>query len=287
VRTYSLSSAPGAAQYRISVKREGLVSGYLHAAVRAGDLVEVAAPRGEFVLDEGTNPVLLISAGVGVTPVLAMLHALAGRDREVWWLHASRRPEEQAFATEAHEVLAGLPRGHEHIYYSAAGPSGAHLGRLDAKALVDLGLPAGAIAYLCGPAGFMADVRAALVGLGITEVRTELFGALAAINPGVVGQRAVAPHVPAGPPGPGPLVTFARSAVAVPFDPARDATVLELAEACDVQVRWSCRTGVCHTCVTPVLSGEFSYRPEPLEPSPDGTVLLCCARPDSALVLDA
>jgi ferredoxin-NADP reductase/MOSC domain-containing protein YiiM/ferredoxin len=287
VRNYSLSSMPGAAQYRISVKRDGLVSGYLHTTVRAGDALEVAAPRGEFVLDEGTTPVLLISAGVGVTPVLAMLHALAGSDREVWWLHATRRPEDQAFADEAHQLLAALPRGHEHIYYSAAGPSGAHLGRLDAKALVDLGLPAGATAYLCGPAGFMVDVRRALAGLGITDVRTELFGALAAINPGIVGQQVVAPHAPPGSPGPGPLVTFARSGLAVPFDVVRYPTVLELAEACDVQVRWSCRTGVCHTCVTPVLAGEFSYSPEPLEPPADGTVLLCCARPESPLVLDA
>jgi len=293
VRTYSLSSAPGAAHYRISVKREahGVVSGYLHSSVRAGDRLEVAAPRGEFVLDGGTNPVLFISAGVGVTPVLAMLHALAGSDREVWWLQAARRPEEQAFAAEAHEVLAGLPRGHEHTFYSAAVPSeatpGTHLGRLDAKALIDLGLPTGATAYLCGPAAFMADVRTALAGLGITEVRTELFGALAAINPGVVGQQLPPPHLPAGPTGPGPLVTFARSGLTVPFDPIRHPTVLELAEACDVQVRWSCRTGVCHTCVTPVLSGEFSYRPTPLEPAADGTVLLCCARPESELVLDA
>jgi ferredoxin-NADP reductase/ferredoxin len=293
VRNYSLSSAPGAAQYRISVKREvqGVVSGYLHSSVRPGDWVEVAAPRGEFVLDGGTNPVLLISAGVGVTPVLAMLHALAGSDREVWWLQAARRPEEQAFAAEAHEVLVGLPRGHEHTFYSAAVPSeatpGTHLGRLDAKALIDLGLPTGATAYLCGPAAFMADVRTALAGLAITEVRTELFGALAAINPGVVRQHLPPPHLPVGPPGPGPLVTFARSGLTVPFDPIRHPTVLELAEACDVQVRWSCRTGVCHTCVTPVLSGEFSYRPTPLEASADGTVLLCCARPESELVLDA
>jgi ferredoxin-NADP reductase/MOSC domain-containing protein YiiM/ferredoxin len=282
-RTYSLSSAPGAEEYRISVKREelGLVSRYLHTSVRAGDWLEAAAPRGEFVLAATTTPVLLISAGVGVTPVLAMLHALAGTEREVWWLHAARRPAEQAFAAEAHHLLAALSHGHEHVYYSA------QAARLDAAALTALDLPAGATAYVCGPASFMADIRTALSGLGIDEVHTELFGALDAITPGVMGEPHVPPHPPLGPPGPGPQVTFARSGLAVPFDPIRAPTVLELAEACDVPVRWSCRTGVCHLCVTPLLSGTVSYAPTPLEPPPHGSVLICCARPESDLVLEA
>jgi ferredoxin-NADP reductase/MOSC domain-containing protein YiiM len=294
VRSYSLSSAPGAEAYRISVKREaaGLVSRYLHDVLRAGALVEVAAPRGEFVLREGVNPVVLVSAGVGATPVLAMLHDLAGRDteREVWWLHAARRPGEHAFAAEAHDLLALVRKHHEHVFYSAATPSevastGAHGGRLTAGALAGLGLPADATAYLCGPAGFMADVRNGLNSLGISDVRTELFTALGAVNPGVVGQTPVVPHPPPGPPGTGPLVTFARSGLSVPYDRA-SRSLLEFAEACDVSTRWACRTGVCHTCLTPLLSGRATYDPAPLEPPPDGTLLICCARPESELVLD-
>ena len=292
-RSYSLSSAPGAAGYRISVKREpnGLVSRYLHSAIRPGSVVEVAAPRGDFVLQDGANPVLLVSAGVGVTPVLAMLHALAGRHsgRQVWWLHAARRPGEHAFRAEAHDLLGTLDRTHEHVFYTAATPvelahTGAHRGRLDATALAGLGLPVDATAYVCGPAAFMADIRAGLAALGITDVHTELFGALGAVNPGVVGAVSVPPHPPAAPPGTGPLVTFARSGLAVPFD--HSATVLELAEACDVPTRWSCRTGVCHLCETPLLSGQVSYRPSPLEPPAEGSLLICCARPDSEIVLD-
>ncbi|HEX4360998.1 MAG TPA: MOSC and FAD-binding oxidoreductase domain-containing protein [Pseudonocardia sp.] len=292
-RGYSLSSAPGAAGYRISVKREphGLVSRYLHSSVRPGALVEVAAPRGDFVLEDGENPVVLVSAGVGVTPVLAMLHALAGQhtSREVWWLHAARRPGEHAFGAEAHGLLAGLDRAHEHVFYTAASPAelaatGADGGRLDTAALAGLGLPVDATAYVCGPAAFMADIREGLATLGITDVHTELFGALGAINPGVVGEVAVPPHPPAGPPGTGPLITFARSGLAVPFDDST--SLLELAEACDVPTRWSCRTGVCHMCVTPLLSGRVSYRPEPLEPPAEGSVLICCSSPDSELVLD-
>lgn len=295
VRNYSLSSAPGAAVYRISVKREqhGLVSRYLNDTVHPGTLIDVAAPRGEFVLQDGTNPVVLVSAGVGVTPVLAMLHQLAGRhtEREVWWLHAARSPGEQAFDTETHRLLGTLPYAHEHVFYSAADPTepqrpGTHAGRLTADALAGLKLPTDASAYLCGPTGFMTDIRAGLAGLGITDVHTELFTPLDAINPGLVAQPSAAPHLPAGPPGTGALVTFARSGLAVPFDDTTYSTVLELAEACDVPTRWSCRTGVCHTCTTPLLTGRVSYRPEPLEPPAEGSVLVCCSRPDSDLVLD-
>ncbi|GAA5114833.1 MOSC domain-containing protein [Pseudonocardia adelaidensis] len=295
VRTYSLSSAPGEADYRISVKREpkGLVSRYLLDNLRPDSVIEVAAPRGEFVLRDGTNPVVLVSAGVGVTPVLAMLHQLSGQhaEREVWWLHAARGPGAHAFAAEAHRLLATLPRAHEHIFYTAATPAelaatGAHPGRITAETLAGLALPGDASAYLCGPAAFMADIGAGLGGLGITDVRTELFGALDAINPGVIADAPVPPHPPAGRPGPGPLVTFARSGLSVPFDDPTTRTVLELAEACDVPTRWSCRTGVCHTCTTPLLSGRVSYEPVPLEPPADGSVLICCARPDSELVVD-
>jgi ferredoxin len=126
-------------------------------------------------------------------------------------------------------------------------------------------------------------MQVALTAVGITQVHTELFGALAAINPGLVDQTARTPHQPDGPPGNGPQVTFARSGISTRM---RDGSLLDLADACDVPTRWSCRTGVCQTCVTPLLSGEVSYSPTPLEPPPDGQTLLCCARPTTDLVLD-
>jgi ferredoxin-NADP reductase/MOSC domain-containing protein YiiM len=174
VRSYSLSSAPGDAGYRISVKLEGAVSTWLQTKLRKGSTVEVAAPRGEFVLRSGTGPVLLISAGVGVTPVLAMLHQLAAErgDREVWWLHTSRDERQQAFAAEAHSMLTSLPHAHEHVFLTGAGQ------RLTAGTLAGLGLPADADAYICGPSAFMDDIRTALTGLGLNpgHVHTELFG---------------------------------------------------------------------------------------------------------------
>jgi ferredoxin len=113
-----------------------------------------------------------------------------------------------------------------------------------------------------------------------------LFGTLGAINPGLTDHPARAPHQPPGPPGTGPLVTFARSGIAVPFDADDTGSVLDLADACDVPTRWSCRTGVCHTCVTPLLSGTITYSPDPLEAPADGEILICCAHPGTDVVLD-
>jgi len=286
VRSYSLSSAPGASPYRISVKQDphGVVSGYLNHQLRPGASLDIAAPRGDFVLDDGTGPVLLLSAGIGLTPVLAMLDELAAArsEREVWWVHSAHQPSDYPLAAEVHDLLAVLPHAHEYVCYSTVD------GRLTADKLAGLGIPSEATtAYLCGPASFMSGMHDALVAMGIDDarIRTELFGALAAINPGIAGQARPAPHLPPGPAGTGPLVTFARSGIAAPF-PADKHSVLELAEACDVPTRWSCRTGVCHTCVTPLLSGTFAYSPRPLEDPPDGQVLICCAQPSTDLVLD-
>jgi len=296
VRNYSLSSAADSGTYRISVKQEphGVTSSYLNHGLQTGAILDVAAPRGEFTLGDGTGPVLLISAGIGVTPVLSMLYQLAaGRSqRDIWWLYGARGPSEHPFASEAHALVASLPHAREHVFYSAATlaerrRAHAAAGRLTREALAGLDLPPGASAYICGPASFMADMRNALtaIGLGQDAIHTELFGALASINPGITGQVSRPPHQPPGPPGSGPLVTFARSGMAVPFGDDWH-SVLDLADACDVPTRWSCRTGVCHTCVTPLLSGDIGYAPDPLEPPANGQVLICCARPSTDIVLD-
>jgi ferredoxin-NADP reductase len=199
----------------------------------------------------------------------------------VWWIHGARGPQDDPLAAEAHALLASLPRAREHLFYSSAG------GRLSKEKILALGVPPGATAYICGPTGFMSDIANGLAAAGLDpgRIRTELFGALPAINPGVTGQAGRPPHPPDGPPGTGPLVTFARSGLSVPFSTARR-SVLELADACDVPVRYACRTGVCHTCVTPLLSGDVSYRPDPLEPPAGGEVLICCAQPRTDIVLD-
>jgi ferredoxin len=133
----------------------------------------------------------------------------------------------------------------------------------------------------------MADMEAALAALGVehSRIHSELFGALPSINPGLTDRSQPAPHPPAGPPRTGPLVTFARSGISTAFDSTWK-SVLDLADACDIRTRWSCRTGVCHTCTTPLLSGTISYRPAPLEPPAEGEVLICCTQPETDIVLD-
>ena len=296
VRSYSLSDTPDTGRYRISVKQEpnGIASTYLNRTLRAGMTIEVAAPRGEFVLDAGTTPVLLISAGIGVTPVLSILHHLASQriERDIWWIHGARGPDEHAFADEAHTLLAALPNTHEHVFYSAATAHDrrrAHAvpGRITRDELNRLAVPIDASAYVCGPAAFMTDIQQALIGVGIdvSRIHTERFGVLSSINPGITGESHRTPHQPEGPPGTGPLVTFARSGIVAPFD-TTNASLLEFADACDISTRWSCRAGVCHTCVTGLLSGVVSYQPAPLEPPVDTDVLICCARPTTDVVLD-
>lgn len=293
VRSYSLSDIADERGYRISVKRDGAASRYLHDRVAVGEVLDVAAPRGNFVLREGKRPVVLLSAGVGATPVLAMLHALVGEHakRAVWWLHGARNHDEQAFGDEVDELLAELPGSHRIVAYSqpTSGDAPDHdvKGRLDLTVIERAGVPNDADYYLCGPDGFMHAMGAALAAWGITpdRITTEVFGAIAVHRSGIVGAGTGAPHVPEGPPGIGPSVTFSRSNLSVSWDD-RFPSLLDFAEACDVPVAFGCRNGTCHNCESGLLAGEVTYFIEPLEPPPEGRVLVCSTRPDSELTLD-
>jgi ferredoxin-NADP reductase/MOSC domain-containing protein YiiM len=297
LRNYSLSGPPGADDYRISVKREpyGAASGYVHTGLRVGDELEVAAPRGSFTLGSGDAPVLLISAGVGATPVLAMLHALAAdrSAREIWWLHGARSGADLSFGAETRSLLETLPAAHRYVCFSRPAPGDVEgadyetAGRLSASVLAGLDLPQRAEAYICGPSSFMQDVSAALTDLGLdaSGIHRELFGAAPSLTPGIAATAPRPAHVPAGLPGTGPLVAFARSDLTVSWS-TEYASLLELAEACDVPVRWSCRTGVCHTCETAVVSGSVGYTPDPVDEPGAGSALICCGQPLGDLVLD-
>ncbi len=286
LRSYSLSGDPTAADYRISVKREahGLVSQWLHAHIQPGSVVEAAVPRGDFYLTEGSKPVVMISAGIGVTPVLAMLHSLSATHsaRDVWWLHMTRNRESHSFAAEVTALIESLPHARQLVFYTQT------QGRLDHRSIARLGLPTDAAAYLCGPQQFMSDMRDSLitVGLGLTQIHSELFGALPPINPGIVdGAPRKPPHPPTGTPGTGPSITFARSGLTVNWS-SDCGSILDLAEACDVPTRFACRSGVCHVCVTGVVAGTTTYVQQPLEPPEQGSVLICSAAPDGDVVLD-
>ena len=297
LRNYSLSGPPDAGYYRITVKREhdGAASGYLHTRLRVGDQLDIAAPRGTFILDQTPAPVLLISAGIGATPVLAMLQALveAHSDRELWWLHSARNGRQHSFAAEARALLASLPNARSHVYYSRPGPNDHEgrdfdsAGRLSGSLLAELNPPSDAEAYVCGPPTFMDEISAGLSAIGVdaSRIHTEPFGPAPGLTPGIAASAARMPHPPAGQPGNGPTVEFARSSLAIPWS-SDYGSLLELAEACDVPVRWSCRTGVCHTCETTLIAGSVDYSPDPVEAPADGDTLICCSAPRENLVLD-
>ena len=289
MRSYSLSGDPAAVYYRISVKREdrGQVSRWLHSHAGSGLVIESASPRGDFYLVDDASPVILVSAGIGATPVMAMAHALAAAKspRQIWWLHTTQSSATLAFAAEVTALLDALPDAHQLVFYTRGDDVPT---RLDRQSIATLGLPTDATAYLCGPTGFMDDMRDALTAAGLdpAHIHSELFGALPPINPGVVGAPPPKrPHPPEGVPGSGPQVTFARSGLSVNWSPGFH-TLLEFAEACDVPTRYSCRSGVCHTCATAVIEGTTAYNEPPLEEPADGAVLLCTATPGSDLVLD-
>ncbi len=297
LRSYSLCSEPSEERWRLGIKQEpnGAAGPYVETRLKVGDVIDASAPRGAFTLRQGDGPVILLSAGIGLTPVLAMLQALAaGRSRrEVWWIHGARNRAEHAFAAEVQGLLKLLPGGHSHICYSAPGPADRPAidfdaaGRVDVHVLQELGVSREADFYLCGPAAFMSSLTADLTSWGVSAERlhSENFGSGPAMTPGVAAAPARPPHLPDRPPGAGPMVSFARSNLAVRWDSAFQ-SLLELAEACDVPVRWACRTGVCHNCESGLIAGAVDYLPNPLEPPGDGNLLICCSRPRADVVLD-
>lgn len=297
VRSYSISGASDGGAYRISVKRgAGPGSRHIVDATLAGDTLEISAPRGEFTLRPGGRPVVLLSAGIGVTPVLSMLHALASTNaespREVWWIHAARSAREHVFAREARQLLAAIPESHSAIAYSKPDPADELgndfniRGHWDLASLKELAIPVEADFYICGPSSFLKDMNRDLISLGAPHdaIHQEVFGPAEGIEPGVTRVEKKIPHSPL-PPGTGPMVSFARSGLAVPWD-ARFKSILELAEACDLSVRWSCRTGVCHTCECGILGGRLRYTPEPLDQPGSGNALICCSTPETPVELD-
>ncbi len=297
-RSYSLSGPLSSERYRISVKIEPNAAGgtYLREHVRAGDALDVSQPRGSFILQPGERPVVLLSAGIGATPVLAMLHALAASrsTRQVFWLYGTRDRQHHPFAAEVRRLLLQLPNARGYVCYSTPGSRDKVAedfdldGHLSRSVFDKVGLPREADVYLCGPVRFMAEMKGALAGLGVARERihAELFNGSESLTPGLVGAAAPAPHLPKDDANTGPLVSFARSGIAAHWNASVYSSVLELAEACDVPVRWSCRTGVCHNCECGLVSGAIVYRPEPLEEPSDGNLLICCSQPTGDLVID-
>ena len=297
LRSYSLSGLPDAGRYRISVKEEphGVASTYVSTQLRTGDVLDVSEPRGAFTLRRGELPAVLLSAGVGVTPVMAMLHALAAQasPRQIWWIYGARNRLDHPFVLEARDLLAKLANARSHVQYSRPDPADRLgfdfdvAGRLTVTVLEQLGVPRDSDFYLCGPPAFLEDLAAGLGRWGVLQdrIHTEVFGSGKPIMPGVKEAPRPRPHAPADSPGEGPRISFARAGLTVSWD-SKFQSLLELAEACDVPVRWACRTGVCHTCECGLISGSVKYDPDPLELPAAGNLLICCSRPQEDTVID-
>ena len=291
LRTYSLSDWPAGPglpdHYRLSIKREaapagsdlppGLASSFLHDHVRQGTRLRVLPPAGTFVLDTTLDtPIALISNGVGITPMLAMLKAALAQPRPqpIWFIHGCRDSRFHAFREEVQALAQQhADRLHVHVAYSRPQPGDDGLfqsrGRVDG-ALIQRLVGASAQYYLCGSAGFMDDLVQHLRHSGVEDgaIRFESFS-----RPTPSAREA---------PVPACQVRFARSNRLATWGAAQaEQSLLELAEAEGLRPPFACRAGVCGTCATRVLNGSVSYAATPSAAVPKGSALICIAQPGS------
>jgi ferredoxin-NADP reductase/MOSC domain-containing protein YiiM len=298
IRSYSLSDAPSAGHYRITIKRigpqaggpraaGGLVSSYFHDRLTVGDRLDVKAPAGNFTIDLEAHdqPLVLVGGGIGLTPLLGMVQSIVaeGAPRETWLFHGIRDEREQIMKPQLEEIAGQHPNLHLHFFYSrparAVDGSGVQVGHIDVAAMRRLLPSNGYHFYVCGPPAMMEAVTQGLDAWGVPAERVHF----EAFGPATV-KRAV--RGSATQPDCGIDVTFARSGVTALWQRC-DAPLLELAEEHAVAIDFGCRAGSCGTCVTRVLSGTVRYLHTPNAPLAAGEVLPCIAIPAGPLVLDA
>ncbi|WP_054885600.1 pyridoxamine 5'-phosphate oxidase family protein [Pseudomonas sp. NBRC 111130] len=294
IRTYSLSCAPSDGYLRISVKAQGPASRFLHERVRAGDRLEVRLPMGSFILDSvSTRPVVLIGAGVGITPLIAMLRELLanGQARRIHLFHGARSLSDLPFQQELAELRQRAGPGLS-VHRSLSQPEAEAVQGRDFEHVGRLGIEQvkGALAlddydfYLCGPASFTQDLYEGLRGVHVPDARihAEAFGPSTLRRHGDDQRPTLQQPPAASEPVP---VYFASSAKEARWAPGAG-TLLELAEARGLSPEFSCRGGSCGTCKTKVVSGQVHYPNPPAEMPEEGTALICCAVPAQALVLE-
>ena len=303
-RTYSLSDSPDRRDYyRVSIKREGapenrsdlppgVGSSYFHDQVDVGTKLQVAPPRGKFALDpQSDRPVVLLSAGVGLTPMISMLNAIveSGAGSPVWFIHGARSGREHAFGAHVRRIALDHDNVEVHVRYSrpetrdVEGRDFNSTGRLD-TALVKALLPANDLDfYLCGPSMFMRDLYRGLRDWSVPEHRIhyEFFGPGSALE----DKEASAASATTADCCTEIEVTFARSGVTANWQPT-SGSILELAEAHGLSPAYSCRSGICHTCECGLEAGEVEYVEQPMDPPEEGAVLICCSTPKTDVVLD-
>ncbi|MCA7961642.1 pyridoxamine 5'-phosphate oxidase family protein [Burkholderia cenocepacia] len=288
IRSYTLSDAPGGTQYRITVKREGRVSAWLHDHAQAGMTLDAQMPRGRFTFDLASpRPAVLVSAGIGITPMIAMLRRALADDtpsRRIVFVHGAREAADRPFAAELARLAAADARLSLHWFDSRPQESTvARAGRIDIGQLKRVLSFDDYDFYLCGPSAFMRDLYDGLRALNVPDerIRFEAFGPSSVSRSAT--REAAAPAAASVP------VVFRRTGCDAAWTPA-DGTLLEFAEGQRVAVPSECRAGSCGTCATRVLSGAVEYEQTPDAPVEPGCALLCVARPAQGatqpLVLD-
>jgi ferredoxin-NADP reductase/phenylpropionate dioxygenase-like ring-hydroxylating dioxygenase large terminal subunit len=310
LRTYTLSTAPNRDHYRLSIRRgdgDALVSRFLHANAKPGFRIEAMMPRGKFVLDPAAErPVVFLSGGVGVTPMIAMANHLlekgrqTGRYRPVYFVHGTNNGRVHAFGAHVRELATRHPAMKVHVRYSQPcsedrlGVTHDGDGHVTLEVLKEA-LPFGDYDfYLCGPPGFMQSLYDGLVALGVRRERIHLesFATGTALRVDLMPE----PRAAAGGTSDGAVsVRFAKSGIGAEW--TRDkGTLLEFAEAAGLAPAFGCRSGICGSCATRITGGSVEYVEEPLAPRAEDQVLLCCSIPgpearqrvggDPAIILD-
>jgi ferredoxin-NADP reductase/MOSC domain-containing protein YiiM/predicted pyridoxine 5'-phosphate oxidase superfamily flavin-nucleotide-binding protein len=307
IRTYSLSDSPQTGYYRVSIKRElppadqpdvqpGLSSNYFHDQVEPGTKLAVGSPRGKFHLDpESKRAVVLLSAGVGMTPMISMLGSIVqtGKQQATWFIHGTQNSREHAMGELVRRMAEENDNVHAHISYSRPEPGDSQGRDYDSHGRIDISLLKRVLPfddyefYLCGPSPFMKSLNCELLSMGVSQSRIhyEFFG------PATVLTDQLAPS--------GPAVTrtgeqelrgemavnFSQSGMTVNWDPACE-SILELAEKHGLSPDYSCRSGICHTCACKLVKGAIAYPEEPLDAPAAGEVLICCAVPKGPVEIE-
>ncbi|MEB3212834.1 MAG: 2Fe-2S iron-sulfur cluster-binding protein, partial [Leptolyngbyaceae bacterium] len=297
-RVYTLSDAPNGTHYRLSIKREGgdgLVSNFFHDQVSVGAHIEAMVPRGKFKVDQSsTRPVVLISAGVGITPMVAIANFLVEEGirtrtyRPTYFIHGTRNGRSHAFGTHIRHLAETYPSVTAHISYSTPDPDDQVGIDYDSEGYVDIELLKQVLPfndfdfYLCGPQAFMQSLYTGLTDLGVRPERIhyESFGPSTVLEISTPkppqAQAQVQAQAPTGP----VKVRFAKSAIETEWTP-KQGTLLELAEANGLKPPYSCRAGICGVCATRVQCGTVDYVEEPTGHFADGEALICCSTPRS------
>jgi ferredoxin-NADP reductase/MOSC domain-containing protein YiiM len=304
IRKYSLSDSPGHLDYfRVTIKREpstedaSLISAsnYFNDQVEPGIKLQVAAPRGDFFLDpQEESPVVMLSGGVGLTPMISMLNAIveSGKKRQVWFVHGTRNGIHHAMCKHMRRVAVDNDNVSLHIRYSRPQPEDLKgrdydsTGHVTVDFLGELLPDKNMDFYLCGPPPFMKSLLKDLLDCGVPQNRIhfELFGPASMLQEGIRSKRALSRKKPVS--GEEAFeVVFLQTGTTAKWDPEYE-NLLDFAEDQGVFPDFSCRSGICHTCMHELLEGEVEYAFEPLDPPYPGQVLLCCARPKSNLVID-